>query len=64
MLDPDDLDMDVWFDVTRRTGRSRHDVKANPFYGRVKTAADLVDFFCAQEGRSGSHEWLHARHEY
>ena len=53
MLDPDDLDMDVFVDVTRRTGRSRRDVKANPFYGRVKTAADLVNFFCAQEGRSG-----------
>ena len=49
MLDPDDLDMDVWFDVTRRTGRSRRDFKVNPFHGRVKTAGDLVEFFCAQD---------------
>jgi hypothetical protein len=49
MLDPDDIDMDVFFDVTRRTRRSRRDVKVNPRYGRVKTAGDLVEFFCAQD---------------
>jgi hypothetical protein len=49
MLDPDDIDMDVFSDVTLRTGRSRHDFKVNPFYGRVKTAGDLVEFFCAQD---------------
>jgi hypothetical protein len=49
MLDPDDIDMDVSSYVKRRTGRSLRDFKANPFYGRVKTAADLVAFFCAQD---------------
>jgi hypothetical protein len=52
MLDPDDIDMDVFVDVTKRTGRSRRETKANPFYGRIKTAGDLVAFFCAQERRS------------
>jgi hypothetical protein len=49
MLDPDDIDMDVFSDVKRRTGGSHRDFKANPFYGRVNTAADLVAFFCAQD---------------
>jgi len=49
MLDPDDIDMEVVFDVARRTGRSIRNTKENPFYGGVKTAQDLVAFFCAQD---------------
>jgi hypothetical protein len=49
MLDPDDIDMDVLSDVAERTGRSIRSTKANPFYGGVKTAHDLVAFFCAQD---------------
>jgi 2-hydroxychromene-2-carboxylate isomerase len=49
MLDPDDIDMDVFVDVTKRTGRSRRNTKENPLYGQVNTAGDLVAFFCAQE---------------
>jgi hypothetical protein len=49
MLDPDDIDMDIFVDVTKRTGRSRRDLKANPSYGQIKTAGDLVAFFWAQD---------------
>jgi hypothetical protein len=49
MLDPDDIDMDVFSDVKLRTGRSLRALKVNPFYGRVKTVQDLVAFFCAQD---------------
>jgi hypothetical protein len=48
MLDADDIDMDIAVDVIQRTGRSWRNGKANPFYGRVKTAEDLVAFYCAQ----------------
>jgi hypothetical protein len=47
-LDPDDIDLDVLADVASRTGRSIRDTKSNPFFGGVKTAGDLVAFFCAQ----------------
>jgi len=49
ILDPDDIDMDVFSDGENRTGRSLRDFKANLFYGRVTTAADLAAFFCAQD---------------
>src|SRR5437763_11937501 len=48
-LDPDDIDMDVFSDVASRTGRSIRYTRSNPMYGRVRTVADLVAFFCAQE---------------
>ena len=47
-LDPDDIDTDLLSDVAGRTRRSIRDIKANPQYGGVKTAQDLVAFFCAQ----------------
>jgi len=47
-LDPDDIDLDELADVASRTGRSIRDTKPNPFLGGVKTAGDLVAFFCAQ----------------
>src|SRR5262245_50137412 len=47
-LDPDDIDLDLLADVASRTGRSIRDTTSNPFRGGVKTAGDLVAFFCAQ----------------
>ena len=40
-----DLDMSVASGIACRTGRSLDDVHSNPYYGRVKTASDLVYFF-------------------
>jgi hypothetical protein len=48
-LDPDDIDMDLLSDVAGRTGRSIRTTKQNPYFGKVKTAHDLVGFFCAQD---------------
>ena len=53
-LDPDDIDMDVFVDVTGRTGRSRRNTKSNPMSGRLKTVEDLVLFFCAQDAARSS----------
>jgi hypothetical protein len=47
-LDPDDIDLDLLADVASRTSRSVRDTSGNPFRGGVKTAGDLVAFFCAQ----------------
>src|SRR5262245_33232732 len=47
-LDPDDIDLDVLADVASRTGRSIRDTRSNPFRSGVKTAGDLIAFFCAQ----------------
>ena len=44
-VDDDDLDMSVASGIACRTGRSLDDVHSNPYYGRVKTASDLVYFF-------------------
>jgi hypothetical protein len=51
----DQLDTDLGIDgeelefiaewVAHRAGRSLTEAKANPFYGRLRTAADLVQFF-------------------
>jgi hypothetical protein len=49
MLDPDDIDMDIAVDVIQRTGRSWRNGKTNPYFGRVQTAHDLVQFWCAQK---------------
>ena len=52
-IDVDDLDMSVAPGVANRSGRSLEGVETNPFYGRVKTASDLVYFFNLQrEGAS------------
>ena len=48
ICDPDDLDMDIVVQVSKRTGRSLENPKNNPFYERVHTAGDLVYFFNAQ----------------
>jgi len=46
-LDGDELDFAAQ-SISRRCGRPLTDAKVNPFYGRVKTIADLVHFFESQ----------------
>jgi hypothetical protein len=47
-FDDDDLDMDIAGEVEQRTARSLDDSSANPYFGKVVTAGDLVMFFQAQ----------------
>ncbi|MGC3980199.1 MAG: hypothetical protein QM808_02975 [Steroidobacteraceae bacterium] len=47
-IDSEDLDMDIASEIAQRTARSMDKMEANPLYGKVKTAADLVHFFNAQ----------------
>lgn len=47
-MDDDDLDMGIAPAVAIRSGRSFDGAEANPYYGRVKTASDLVHFFNLQ----------------
>jgi hypothetical protein len=44
-IDPDDLDMDVVRRAVERTGRSPRESKRNPYYDRVRSVSDLVNFF-------------------
>lgn len=48
VIDPDDLDMALAPEVARRAGRSVENTEENPYYGKVRTVADLVMFFNAQ----------------
>ena len=48
MLDDDDLDMDLVPDIAARTGRPLSGSAENPYFGKVVTVRDLVEFFCAQ----------------
>lgn len=45
MLDEDDLDLDLVEEIAQRTGRSLEGYENNPYYGKVKTARNLVLFF-------------------
>jgi hypothetical protein len=47
-FDSDALDFDVAPRIAERTGRSLHGAKANPHFGAVETAAELVCFFNEQ----------------
>ena len=47
-IDDEDLDMDLLVEILQRTGRSTEDTPSNPYYGEVKTVADLVYFVNAQ----------------
>lgn len=47
-IDDEDLDMDLLVEMLQRTGRSMEDTPNNPYYGKVKTVADLVYFVNAQ----------------
>jgi hypothetical protein len=43
-LDPDDLDMVIAMRLSERTGRSLREPKRNPYYDRVITVGELVNF--------------------
>lgn len=47
-LDGDALDFDIAPAIAERTGRSLADTESNPYFDKVRTAADLVLFFNAQ----------------
>ena len=47
-IDAESLEMDIAPALAERTGRSLADAQGNPHFGRVRTVADLVAFFCAQ----------------
>jgi hypothetical protein len=44
-IDPDDLDMVIALQVSQRTGRSLKEPERNPYYARIFTVGDLVNFF-------------------
>jgi hypothetical protein len=44
-IDPDDLDMVIALRVAERTGRSLEQPERNPYYQRLITVGDLVNFF-------------------
>ncbi len=52
-FDPEDLDLDLAGEISERTGRSMDESDKNPYYGKVKTVADMVSFFCAQPRSDG-----------
>ena len=47
-VDEDDLDLCIAPRVAKRCGRTLDHYEDNPFYGRVHTVQDLMDFFEAQ----------------
>ena len=47
-IDNDDIDLSAAPEIAQRTGRSLEHSDRNPYFGKVKTAADLVHFFNAQ----------------
>jgi hypothetical protein len=51
-LDLEDLELDLVREISERTGRSLESTRANPYYEKVQTVADLVSFFCAQPKRA------------
>jgi hypothetical protein len=46
-IDPDDLDLTLVPVIAKRTGRSLTNCNANPYFGRVTSLGDLVQFFNA-----------------
>jgi hypothetical protein len=51
-IDSEDLDMGIASIIAERTGRSFANLQNNPWYGKVRTAGDLVAFFNAQPFRA------------
>ncbi|MBN2180705.1 MAG: hypothetical protein JW715_02230 [Sedimentisphaerales bacterium] len=43
-IDPDDMEWDIFPDIAHRACRSIENTEQNPFYDRVKTVRDLVNF--------------------
>ena len=47
-IDPEDLDYDIVDEIAARTGRSLENSEQNPYWEKVETAGDLVQFFLHQ----------------
>ena len=47
-IDGDELDLSLVQDIAQRTGRDLSSTHSNPFFGKVTTVGDLVNFFNAQ----------------
>ncbi|HVX90748.1 MAG TPA: hypothetical protein VHC20_03920, partial [Candidatus Paceibacterota bacterium] len=52
LVDDEDLDMDIAEEILQRTGRSMKDTERNPYYGKVRTVADLV-YFVNEQPKAG-----------
>lgn len=46
-IDREDLD-DLAYGITGRCGRSVDGFEQNPYYGKVSTVSELIEFLCAQ----------------
>jgi hypothetical protein len=51
-LDPQDVD-DLISKFAVKCGRSLEQCENNPYFGRVATVADRIEFLCGQPGRGG-----------
>jgi hypothetical protein len=54
-IDPEDLDLSLAPAIAARSGRTLERDDANPYWGKVKTVADLVCFFNQQPIQSRRH---------
>jgi len=52
--DPDDLDLDLVYEIASRTGRTLEDVEKNAYYSQVHTVRDLVFFFNSQPTKNAT----------
>ena len=57
-VDPDALDFDIAPRIAERTGRDFSDLEANPLYGKITSAADMVRFFNRQPVTVPKHQLL------
>lgn len=47
-IDDEDLNLDIVEEIAQRTGRSLENMETNPYYGKVITVQNLVEFINAQ----------------
>ena len=47
-IDDEDLDLDLVWEILQRTGRSTDSTESNPYYGKVRTVQDFVNFINSQ----------------
>ena len=48
LIDQDDIDFDIIKEVAERSGHSLKQLEANPYYGRIQTVGDFVQFITFQ----------------
>ena len=51
-IDREDLD-ELAYEIAGRCGRSVDGFEQNPYYGRVSTVSELIEFLCAQPKAQG-----------